>query len=439
MDVLVIGSGGREYELGRQLALSPNVNKVYFAPGNGGTEAMEKGENVALAPDDGHGLAVFARAKKISLAVLGMDIAVAKGVGDVLRRSDIVVFGPSREAGQLEWSKAFAAQFMNFHNIPQPVSQVVRSFEDSLEALKGRPPQSYVLKADGLAAGKGVVLPTTEEEAKDTLMHMFDGTQFDGAGKSGVVIQERLHGQEISAFAISDGKDFVLLPLTQDYKRIGDNDEGPNTGGMGSYAPVPSTIVSDEQLAKIRSIAEQTIKGMAAEGTPYQGVLYMGLMLAEEHAGDPLVIEYNARFGDPEAEILLPSLSESGVDVADMLLQTAQGNLSKVSMPEKLNTAVLTVALASAGYPQNPRKGDEIFGLDKQYNNVIIQHAGTKREGDTWLTAGGRVLYVTGFGKTVDEAAAHAYAAIGDQGIHFNGMQYRKDIGHQARPKKLAS
>jgi phosphoribosylamine---glycine ligase len=433
MDALVIGGGGREYELGRQLALSSKINKVYFAPGNGGTAAMEKGENVAIAPSDAQGLVVFARDKKIGLAVLGMDVAVAQGVGDALRSAGILVFGPSREAGQLEWSKAFAAQFMNFHNIPQPVSQVVRSLPEGLDAIKGRPPQNYVLKADGLAMGKGVILPSTEAEAKEALTHMFDGTQFDGAGAHGVVIQERLHGQELSAFVVTDGKEFALLPLTQDYKRIRDNDEGPNTGGMGSYAPVPATIVNDQQRAKIHTIAEQTITSMAAEGTPYQGVLYMGLMLAEERGGEPVVIEYNARFGDPEAEILLPCLSESGVDVADMLLHAAQGNLSNVHVPDTLTTAALTVALASAGYPENPRKGDEIFGLGKKYDGVIVQHAGTKQEGDKWLTAGGRVVYITGLGKTVDEAAAKAYAAIGEQGVYFEGMQYRKDIGHQAR------
>jgi phosphoribosylamine--glycine ligase len=204
---------------------------------------------------------------------------------------------------------------------------------------------------------------------------------------------------------------------------------------MGSYAPVPSSVVNDDQLAKIRTIAEQTVKSMADEGTPYQGVLYIGLMMAKERGGDPVVIEYNARFGDPEAEILLPSLSESGVDVADVLLQTANGNLAQVTVPQKLEVAALTVALASQGYPDSPRKGDEIMGLDKKYDGVIIQHAGTKQEGGKWLTNGGRVLYVTGVAKTIDQAAAKAYAAIGEQGVYFKDMQYRRDIGHQARSK----
>jgi phosphoribosylamine--glycine ligase len=202
---------------------------------------------------------------------------------------------------------------------------------------------------------------------------------------------------------------------------------------MGAYAPVPESIVSERQLAKIRKIAEQTIVNMAADNTPYQGVLYIGLMLAEERGGDPVVIEYNARFGDPETEILLPILSESGVDVPAMLLEAARGNLARLKIPEQPAKTTLTVALAADGYPDNPRKGDEILGLDKEYPSVIIQHAGTTQDGQKWLTSGGRVLYVTGFGDDLDEAAARAYAAIGPQGIHFNGMQYRQDIGHQAR------
>jgi phosphoribosylamine--glycine ligase len=203
---------------------------------------------------------------------------------------------------------------------------------------------------------------------------------------------------------------------------------------MGSYTPVSASVVRQDQAEKINAIIRKTISALASEGHPYQGVLYIGLMLAEERGGDPVVIEYNARFGDPEAEILLPAMHESGVNVADMLLQAAKGNLSQVNVPE-LHTAALTVTLASSGYPQNARKGDKIYGLDKQYDHVIVQHAGTKHEGGTWLTKGGRALYVTGLGKDVDEAAAHVYAAIGNQGIHFDGMQYRTDIGWQARTK----
>jgi phosphoribosylamine--glycine ligase len=433
LDVLVIGSGGREYELARQMTLSPDVRKVYVAPGNGGTSALPKTENVAMGPTDVDELVGFVRDNNVGFTIIGPDAAVEAGVGNALREAGALVFGPTREAGKLESSKAFSSDFMNRHDIPQPGSQVVHSLDEALGAIADKAPDTYVLKADGLAAGKGVILPQSEDEAKEVLREMFSGEGFDGAGKGGVVIQERLHGPELSAFAITDGKDFVLLPLSQDHKRLHDNDQGPNTGGMGAYAPVPSSIVDDKQLEKIRTIVEQTISGIAADGTPYQGVLYVGLMLAKERGDDPVVIEYNARFGDPEAEILLPLLSESGVDVVQMLMHAARGELSQLSVPSSFDKAALTVALASNGYPMAAQTGNEITGLGQQYPGVIIQHAGTKKADSAWLTSGGRVLYVTGFGSTIDEAATNAYNAIGQSGVHFEGMQYRRDIGHQAR------
>jgi phosphoribosylamine--glycine ligase len=264
---------------------------------------------------------------------------------------------------------------------------------------------------------------------------MFSGEDFDGAGKNSIVLQERLHGPEVSAFALSDGANFILLPFAQDHKRLKDNDQGPNTGGVGAYCPLPASIVSREQNEKIRNIVAATIGGMNAEGTPYQGVLYVGLMLAEERGGDPVVIEYNARFGDPEAEVILTALSASGCDIANMLSQTAHGNLKAIVVPP-LTQAALTVCLCAQGYPESPRKNDEIVGLNKTYPNTIVQYAGVAQNKETLVTSGGRVLYVTGTGKTIDEAAAAAYAAIGPDGIHFDGMQYRTDIGHQARTKK---
>lgn len=432
MDVLVIGSGGREYELARQLALSAKVNKVYVAPGNAGTEALEKGENVAIGPTEVDKIVEFVNSKKIGLTVIGPDAAVAAGVANALIKIEATVFGPTREAGKLESSKTFAGDFMERHGIPHPKSWTVHSLTEALEIIKDKQPESYVLKADGLAAGKGVVLPQTAQEAEQTLRGMFDGSAFEGAGKDVVQIQERLHGPEVSAFAVSDGKNFILLPFSQDHKRLKDNDQGPNTGGMGVYAPLPVNILNADQTEKIGIIAEQTISQMAKEGFPYRGALYMGLMLAEEHGGDPVVIEYNARFGDPENEVIMPILSESGFDVAEMLIQVAKGDVSGLTVPVAAKSA-LTVALAAYDYPDNPRKGDRIEGLDKSYDGVIVQHAGTKYENGAWLTNGGRVLYVTGIGDNPDQAAAKAYAAIGEQGIHFDGMQYRRDIGHQVR------
>jgi phosphoribosylamine---glycine ligase len=433
LDVLVVGNGGREHELSRQFSISPAVGKVYVSSGNAGTAMLDKTENVELNPTDIEGIVAFVEEHKLGLVVIGPEAPLIAGLSDTLRAKGITVFGPSQKAAQLEASKAFAAEFMSRNNIPQPKLQTAHTLTEAFEIIKDRSPDSYVLKADGLAGGKGVVLPQTTEEAEKVLQDMFSGTGFDGAGKDAVVIQERLHGPEVSAFAVSDGRNFVLLPFAQDHKRLNDNDEGPNTGGMGSYAPVPLSIVSPDQAAKIREIAERSIQGMAKEGAPYQGVLYIGLMLAQERNGDPAVIEYNVRFGDPETEILLPVLSESGVDVASLLLQAAQGDVSSVSLPTVFNKAALTVCLAAEGYPVNPRKGDAIQGLDAEYEGVVVHHAGTKQNDGAVITSGGRVLYVTGFGDTIDEAAAHAYAAIGPEGVHFDGMHYRTDIGHQAR------
>jgi phosphoribosylamine--glycine ligase len=433
IDIVVIGGGGREFELARQISDSKKVRKVYIAPGNSGTAQLKKGENVALQPADVDGITKFVRDHGVQAVIIGPDAAVAAGLGNALRSANVDVFGPSREAGQLESSKAFAADFMRRHDIPQPDSFNAHSLKDALAYVENKPPESYVLKADGLSAGKGVVLPSTAAETEQTLTDMFAGNKYDGAGKSGVVIQERLHGPEVSAFAVTDGTAFVLLPFSQDHKRLNDNDEGPNTGGMGAYSPLNETIVSNKQSAAIRDIAARTIKGMADENTPYQGVLYLGLMLPEEHGGDPVVIEYNARFGDPEAEVILPALSESGFDVAAMLLAAAHGDIASLRVPEKLTTTALSVCLAAGGYPESPRKGDKIFGLDKTYEGVIVHHAGTRADGDNVVTNGGRVLYVTGLGATPDKAAEQAYAAIGEQGIHFNGMHFRRDIGYQIR------
>jgi phosphoribosylamine--glycine ligase len=432
VDVLVIGSGGREYELARQLALSKQVSKVYVAPGNAGTAVMAKGENVPIGPTEVQKITDFVSQNKIALTVIGPDAAVAAGVGNALRAAGATVFGPTREAGKLEASKTFAGDFMDRHGIPHPKSWTARTLDEALKIISDKSPETYVLKADGLASGKGVVLPQTTDEAQQTLKDMFSGDGFEGAGKDVVQIQERLHGPEVSAFAVSDGKSFILLPFSQDHKLLKDNDQGPNTGGMGVFSPLPEQIISKDQAQKIRAIAEQTIANMAKEGTPYQGALYLGLMLAKERGGEPVVIEYNARFGDPENQVILPILQMSGFDVADMLLQTAKGDVAGLKVPT-IKKCALTVALASAGYPESPVKGDEIMGLNKEYGDVIVQHAGTKQEGGKWLTNGGRVLYVTGLGDSPDEAAAKAYAAIGQNGIHFDGMQYRRDIGHQVR------
>ena len=432
MRVLVIGSGGREYELARQMSLSSGVTKVYVAPGNGGTAALDKTENVPeIGPTDKAAIVAFVQSHGIGLTILGPDAAVAAGVGDALIEVGAKVFGPTREAGRLESSKIFAAEFMTRHDIPQPPYKVARSLEVALGIVADRDPTSYVIKADGLADGKGVVLPETTKEAERVVQDMFGGEAYKGAGKEGVQIQERYHGPELSVFVVTDGTKFILLPFSQDHKRLQDGDQGPNTGGMGVIAPLPTTMIGPDVITEIKKIADKTIASMASDGRPYRGVLYIGMMLAEERGGNPVVIEYNARFGDPEAEALLALLNKEGFDVANMLERTAAGDISSIDVPQKFNKVAVTVALAAKGYPADPQKGDEIFGLDQEYKNVVAQHAGTKREGDKLLTAGGRVLYVTGVGRTPAEAHANAYRAIGPDGIHFEGMQYRTDIGYQ--------
>ena len=434
-EVLVLGNGGREHALTLEMSKSPDVERVYWGPGNPGVDTIEKAESVRFGAGNTSDVLEFAEGKNGQLTVvIGPEAPLVGGLADTLRQEGIPVFGPNADAAQLEGSKGFASEFMKRHNIPQPGSVTVQNTEEALRELEGRLPETIVLKADGLAGGKGVVLPSTEQEVISTLALMFNGESFDNAGENGVVIQERLNGPEVSVFVISDGENYSIIPFfAQDHKRLGDGDQGPNTGGMGAYTPVPAAMINDRQLKKIQDIAKATIEGMASEGTPYQGVLYMGLMLADQHNGDPVVIEYNARFGDPETQVILTSLTDSGVDVHNMIHETAAGHVPDLGPPQFLGRAALTVCLAAKGYPEHPEKDAVIHGLEKTYPNVIIHHGGTKQLGEDIVVSGGRVLYVTGKGESVDEAAEAAYAAIGKDGIHFDGMQYRTDIGHQAR------
>jgi phosphoribosylamine--glycine ligase len=370
-NVLIVGGGGREHQLG--LSLANSVDNIYFAPGNAGTAAIENGTNLSMGPSDLDGIVAFVKERDCELTVVGPEQPLVDGLADQLEGHK--VFGPSAEAAKLEGSKAFAVRFMREFGIPHPASDIIDNEVLKTRALLAATEKDvtkYVIKADGLAGGKGVVLPATQAEASDTLKGMFSGELFGGAGKECTVIQERLRGPEVSVFVISDGENFITLPLSQDHKRLKDNDEGPNTGGMGAYAPVPKSIFNSRQKEKIDEIVEKSIAGARLKGMPYKGVLYIGLMLAEEYDGE--------------------------------------------------------------GYPDSPRKGDTIYGLNQNYPNVIIQHGGTKQQDENIVTAGGRVLYVTGLGETVTESAVGAYAAIGEHGIHFDGMQYRTDIGHQARP-----
>lgn len=421
---LIIGNGGREHAIAK--SLGPDV-KIFISPGNAGTAIMHNITNITT--DDP---VVFAQENAIDFAIIGPDSFIAAGLADKFRAVNIPVFGASQSAGRLESSKSFASEFMERHGIPQPKSRTVRS---TSELADDTDPLSIVLKADGLALGKGVVLPETAEEAKTTLKEMLEGIGYEGAGKEGVVIQERLNGPEVSAFALTDGTNYVMLPFSQDHKRLKDGDIGPNTGGMGAYAPLPESIVSPDQAAKIHNIARKTIDAMKADGVPYQSVIYIGLMLAEQRGGDPVVIEYNARFGDPETQVILTLLQDAGVDVYELLKSTDSTLNTTLLDGVSFDKTAITVCEAASGYPESPRKGNEILGLDTTLpSGVFIHNAGTKLDDSgKVVTNGGRVLYVTAIADDINTAAANAYSVIGDNGVHFDGMQYRTDIGKQAR------
>lgn len=424
--VLIIGNGGREHAFAK--ALGDDVT-IFVAPGNAGTAIMPNVTNVAV--DDP---VAFVTEKNIDYTIIGPEAPLVAGVSDRLREAGLSVVGPSAFAAQLESSKSFACDFMERHGIPYPKSTTIHATAELANITDDA--SSIVIKADGLAGGKGVVLPTTNDEATSTLDAMFDGG-YDGSASNGVVIQERLSGPEVSAFALSDGESFVLLPFAQDHKRLQDNDQGPNTGGMGAYSPVPSSIISADQTEKIRRIAQQTIDGMKADSTPYKGILYIGVMLAEQRGGDPVVIEYNARFGDPEAEVVLTLLAEAGVDIYSLLKSTDATLDGKLVENVTIDSSALTICLAAPGYPESPQKGDVIQGLGLPLpSNVYVHHAGTKlNEENQIVTSGGRVLFVTATGATIDDAAESAYSVIGSDGVTFAGVQYRQDIGWQARTR----
>ncbi len=420
---LIIGNGGREHAFAK--TLGDNVT-IYVAPGNAGTALMSNVTNVDI--DDP---VAFVKEHTIDMTIIGPEAPLVAGVADNFRAAGLDVVGPNASAAQLESSKSFACDFMDKYGIAYPKSTLVHTM-DEYNAITDDA-TTIVIKADGLAGGKGVVLPESNAVAEATLEAMFDGA-YDGAGKNGVLIQERLSGPEVSAFALTDGTDFVLLPFAQDHKRLKDGDKGPNTGGMGAYAPVPDTIVSPDQAAKIRDIAKKTIDGMRAEGNPYRGILYIGAMLAEQRGGDPVVIEYNARFGDPEAEVVLTILANAGVDVYELLKSTDNKLDASLLDGLSLDQSASTICFAAAGYPDSPQKGEEIIGLDTAFpDGVFVHHAATKLVDGKVVTSGGRVLYVTAVADTIDQAAASAYSVIGEDGVHFDGMQYRTDIGKQAR------
>ncbi|HEY8881454.1 MAG TPA: phosphoribosylamine--glycine ligase [Roseateles sp.] len=425
MKVLVIGNGGREHALAWKLTQAERVSQVFVAPGNGGTARDERLQNVAISATDPKALADFAVEQKINLTVVGPEAALAAGVVDEFRARGLRIFGPTKAAAQLESSKAFAKDFMKRHGIP---TAAYETFSDAAAAHayvdgRGAP---IVIKADGLAAGKGVVVAMTLDEAHEAISWILEDNKLGvthNAGGARVVIEDFLAGEEASFIVVCDGKHVVSLATSQDHKRLLDGDEGPNTGGMGAYSPAP--VVTPNVHAKVmHEIIQPTIAGMAKDGHPFTGFLYAGLMI-DDH-GQPRTVEFNTRMGDPETQPIMMRLKS---DLFELLMHATDGTLDQVELQWDRRVA-LGVVLAAEGYPLNPRKGDAITGLPADAEDGMVFHAATAEQDGKLVTSGGRVLCVTALGESARTAAQRAYELAA--GIQFSGRQYRSDIGHRA-------
>jgi phosphoribosylamine--glycine ligase len=428
MNVLVIGSGGREHALAWKAAQSPDVEKVFVAPGNAGTAREAKLENVAIGVEAIDQLVAFARDNAVDLTIVGPEAPLVLGVVDAFEQAGLRCFGPRKGAAQLEGSKAFTKDFLARHNIPTAAYANFTDVDQALAYLqeKGAP---IVIKADGLAAGKGVIVAMTEAEAEAAVRDMLAGNAFGEAG-SRVVIEEYLEGEEASFIVMVDGEHILPMATSQDHKRVGEGDSGPNTGGMGAYSPAP--VVTPEVHGRImREVIEPTVRGMAAEGNPYTGFLYAGLMIGAD--GAPRVIEYNCRFGDPETQPIMMRLKSDLVALCNAALDRKLDSASA----EWDERAAMGVVLAAGGYPGNYAKGDLIEGLEgADSDDAKIFHAGTTEKEGKVVTAGGRVLCATALGATVGEAQQKAYA-LADK-ISWNGMFMRRDIGYRAIARERA-
>ena len=420
MNVLVLGSGGREHALSHKISQSPSLGKLFIAPGNAGTYQL--GENVAMNIEDAAEVGAFVKANSIDIVVIGPEAPLVAGVHDGLKAdvalSDLIVVGPRQAAAELEGSKDFAKEFMMRHHIPTAAYQTFtkdtlaegQAFLETLDA-------PYVLKADGLAAGKGVLIIEDLDEAKEELKNMLVDAKF-GDASSRVVIEEFLAGIEFSIFALTDGQGgYVILPEAKDYKRIGEGDTGLNTGGMGAVSPVPFFDAALRERT-VKEIIEPTIKGLVKDNLPYQGFVFFGLINTSK---GPKVIEYNVRMGDPETEVVIPRLES---DLIDLFVAMHEGTLNQVDLQVNPQTAT-TVMVVAGGYPEAYKKGDMILGL-RDFEATTVYHAGTKGT-DEVVTNGGRVMAFTSFGADKDEALAKSYASIDE--VSFEGMNFRKDIG----------
>ena len=428
MKVLVIGGGGREHALAWKLSQSERIQKVYVAPGNGGTARDPNLVDVPIT--DVKALREWAQQEKIELTVVGPEAPLAAGVVDEFRAHGMRIFGPTQAAAQLESSKAFSKAFMHRHGIP---TAIYETFTDPVQAhayidKMGAP---IVVKADGLAAGKGVVVAMTSAEAHEAIDFMLLDNQLgvvhnagaDGAAVPRVVIEEFLQGEEASFIVLCDGQNVVALATSQDHKRLLDHDEGPNTGGMGAYSPAP-VVTAQVHARAMREVIMPTIKGMEKDGIPYTGFLYAGLMIDAQ--GMPKTLEFNCRMGDPETQPIMMRLK---TDLVEVMLAATTGKLDTLELEWDRRPA-LGVVMAAAGYPMNPRKGDVITGLPKDEPDAMVFHAGTAAVNGQTVTSGGRVLCVTVLADSVKQAQQKAYEVA--KGIHFDGQQYRKDIGYRA-------
>ncbi|MGD0337041.1 MAG: phosphoribosylamine--glycine ligase [Candidatus Omnitrophota bacterium] len=429
MRILIIGSGGREHALVWKIAQSKLADKIFCAPGNGGI--AQNAECVDIKAEDIPRLIDFARKEKIDLTVVGPEAPLAAGIVDEFRNQKLKVFGPNKSAARLEASKVFAKEIMAKYKVPTAEFEI---FEDADSAKKyirkiGVP---CVIKADGLAAGKGVVVAKTINEAEAAVKAMMQDRIFGLAGNK-VIIEECLEGQEASILVITDSREVIALSAAQDHKRIFDDDQGPNTGGMGAYSPAPA-VTSPVLKEILEKIVYRTIDGLVKEGIEYKGVLYAGVMLTED---GPKTLEFNVRFGDPETQAILPRLKS---DLLEVMLATAEGNLSRIRSLMWDERICLCVVCASGGYPGDYEKGKEISGLSEAagMKDIVVFHAGTTKSPShqvtkspvKYFTNGGRVLGVTGLGNTITEAITNTYQAV--EKIHFEGMHYRKDIGYKA-------
>ncbi|PWN07587.1 phosphoribosylamine--glycine ligase [Rhodohalobacter mucosus] len=417
-NVLLIGSGGREHAIAWKLNRSSNLGKLFIAPGNPGTDKL--GLNVNLDTANFEEIASFCKEQNIDLVVVGPEVPLVDGITDYLEKENIKVFGPHKRAARLEGSKEFAKEFMVKYHIPTADYAVFSSqdFDDALTFVQSKDSYPIVLKADGLAAGKGVFICDSEEEVVDRLDKLKNRNALGGAADK-LVIEEFMEGEEASVFIISDGHTSHILHNAQDHKRIGEGDTGLNTGGMGAYSPAP--IMTEELLEQVKSeIVEPTITGMQLEEAAYHGILYVGLMIT---AQGPKVVEYNCRFGDPECQVILPSLEN---DFLELLVATTEQRLDEMKITID-NNYRCCVVLASDGYPGSYEKGKSIRGLESVDDNALIFQAGTALNGENLVTSGGRVLNVVGSGKTLKEAIEHTYKNVDT--IHFDGCYFRRDIG----------